>query len=81
MESLQHNLTIYFDVKGHANQVPLIVLQPLLWVFSLFLLVSSWSLYHSAFSNMSENGSADCITQSWAVRNKDSVFPHPVPLS
>lgn len=63
VESLQHNLTIYFDVKGHANQVPLIVLQPLLWVFSLFLLVSSWSLYHSAFSNMSENGSADCITQ------------------
>lgn len=26
VESLQHNLTIYFDVKGHANQVPLTVL-------------------------------------------------------
>lgn len=44
VESMHRNLIIYFDVKGHANQVPLTVLRhlpsPFLWVSNL---VFCWS--------------------------------------
>lgn len=51
VESMRHNLTIYFDVKGHASQVQLSVLRHLPSPFFGFLTCFSVSLKPVAWYN------------------------------
>lgn len=84
VESMDHNLLIYFDVKGHANQVLLTVLgqlpSPFLWDSNLLFCWSQTGMYGTVSSIVWARLCLWFVSSKVGCQSKDIPSSHSIVL-